>query len=149
MGRSAKQAKDKKKAAADARQKMPKSNENSMDGLSENMSSVSVKSSNFNSSAEASRIFDEQKSQSDILNSHIARTTTGVLASVPSSRDVKIEQFSMQFHGRKLIENTTLDFTVGRRYGLLGENGSGMFFAQNLKLIIGRQIDVLEVAGGR
>lgn len=53
------------------------------------------------------------------------RVTTGVLASVPSSRDVKITSASLVFHGRVLFNDTTLELSYGRRYGLLGENGCG------------------------
>lgn len=53
------------------------------------------------------------------------RVTTGVLASTPTSRDVKITSVSLVFHGRVLIQDSTLELTYGRRYGLLGENGCG------------------------
>jgi len=53
------------------------------------------------------------------------RVTTGVLASLPASRDVKITSASLVFHGRVLFNDTTLEVTYGRRYGLLGENGCG------------------------
>ncbi|TGJ88081.1 hypothetical protein E0Z10_g628 [Xylaria hypoxylon] len=53
------------------------------------------------------------------------RITTGVLASIPSSRDVKIISASLTFHGRVLLNETDLELTNGRRYGLLGENGCG------------------------
>lgn len=53
------------------------------------------------------------------------RVTTGVLASLPQSRDVKITSASLVFHGRVLITDTTLELNYGRRYGLLGENGCG------------------------
>ncbi|KAI4225920.1 MAG: hypothetical protein L6R40_008335 [Gallowayella cf. fulva] len=53
------------------------------------------------------------------------RVTTGVLASLAQSRDVKITSASLVFHGRVLITDTTLELTYGRRYGLLGENGCG------------------------
>ena len=53
------------------------------------------------------------------------RVTTGVLASTPSSKDVKIISTSLVFHGRVLITDSTLELTYGRRYGLLGENGCG------------------------
>ncbi|KAJ1930439.1 ABC transporter ATP-binding protein arb1 [Tieghemiomyces parasiticus] len=53
------------------------------------------------------------------------RTATGVLTSIPTSRDMKIESFSLSFHGRVLVSNATLEFNFGRRYGLLGANGSG------------------------
>lgn len=53
------------------------------------------------------------------------RVTTGVLASLPASRDVKISSASLVFHGKVLITDTTLELNYGRRYGLLGENGCG------------------------
>ncbi|KAG0258878.1 ABC transporter ATP-binding protein arb1 [Mortierella polycephala] len=53
------------------------------------------------------------------------RTATGILTSQPLSRDIKIESFSLSFHGRELISNTDIDLNFGRRYGLIGSNGSG------------------------
>jgi ATP-binding cassette subfamily F protein 2 len=53
------------------------------------------------------------------------RVTTGVLSSLPASRDVKITSASLTFHGKVLFNDTTMEVTYGRRYGLLGENGCG------------------------
>lgn len=53
------------------------------------------------------------------------RVTTGVLSSLATSRDVKITSVSLVFHGKVLIQDTTLELNFGRRYGLLGENGCG------------------------
>ncbi|KAI9700277.1 MAG: ABC transporter ATP-binding protein arb1 [Candelina mexicana] len=53
------------------------------------------------------------------------RVTTGVLASLAASRDVKITSASLVFHGKVLITDTTLELNYARRYGLLGENGCG------------------------
>jgi ATP-binding cassette subfamily F protein 2 len=53
------------------------------------------------------------------------RVTTGVLASLPASRDVKITSASLVFHGKVLFNDTTIEINYGRRYGLLGENGCG------------------------
>ena len=50
----------------------------------------------------------------------------GVLASHPSSRDVHIHNFSVTFHGVELLTDTKLELNLGRRYGLVGLNGSGM-----------------------
>jgi ATP-binding cassette subfamily F protein 2 len=50
---------------------------------------------------------------------------TGVLASQGNSMDVKIEQFSINIHGKEFVKDTKLDLTYGRRYGLIGSNGSG------------------------
>lgn len=53
------------------------------------------------------------------------RVTTGVLSSLPASRDVKITSASLVFHGKVLITDSVLELNFGRRYGLLGENGCG------------------------
>ena len=53
------------------------------------------------------------------------RVTTGVLASLEASRDVKITSSSLVFHGKVLITDSTIEVNAGRRYGLLGENGCG------------------------
>lgn len=53
------------------------------------------------------------------------RVCTGVLSSQPLSRDLKIDGFSMGLHGIPLITDTRLEFNWGRRYGLLGLNGTG------------------------
>eukprot|EP00735_Rhodelphis_limneticus_P014796 TRINITY_DN887_c0_g1::TRINITY_DN887_c0_g1_i1::g.25452::m.25452 TRINITY_DN887_c0_g1::TRINITY_DN887_c0_g1_i1::g.25452 ORF type:complete len:592 (+),score=217.93,sp/Q8T6B7/ABCF2_DICDI/59.96/0.0,ABC_tran/PF00005.22/7.1e-22,ABC_tran/PF00005.22/9.8e+02,ABC_tran/PF00005.22/3.8e-20,AAA_21/PF13304.1/0.067,AAA_21/PF13304.1/0.00081,AAA_21/PF13304.1/0.00071,AAA_21/PF13304.1/8.5e-06,ABC_tran_2/PF12848.2/3.7e+02,ABC_tran_2/PF12848.2/1.3e-18,ABC_tran_2/PF12848.2/6.6e+02,SMC_N/PF02463.14/2.9,SMC_N/PF02463.14/0. len=53
------------------------------------------------------------------------RSVTGVLHSKPTARDIKIGGFSMMQYGELLIEDTTIELTIGRRYGLLGQNGCG------------------------
>ncbi|KAK3060236.1 ABC transporter ATP-binding protein arb1, partial [Teratosphaeriaceae sp. CCFEE 6253] len=53
------------------------------------------------------------------------RVTTGVLASLEASRDVKVTSASLVFHGKVLFNDSTLEVNYGRRYGLLGENGCG------------------------
>ena len=53
------------------------------------------------------------------------RNTTGVLASHPQSSDVKFINFSLAYHGQIMFEDTTLEFTHGKRYGLIGPNGAG------------------------
>ncbi|XP_071505095.1 ATP-binding cassette sub-family F member 2-like [Diadema antillarum] len=54
-----------------------------------------------------------------------ARACTGVLASHPSSCDLKIINFSLTFHGAELFVDSEIELNSGRRYGLLGLNGSG------------------------
>ncbi|EAL65364.1 ABC transporter-related protein [Dictyostelium discoideum AX4] len=54
-----------------------------------------------------------------------AFTATGALASKESSRDVKIEQVTLTFHGKELLSDTTVEINFGRRYGLIGQNGCG------------------------
>ena len=53
------------------------------------------------------------------------RAVTGVLASNPTSTDVKIEKFSVTVAGQPLLDDATLELNVGTRYGFIGQNGSG------------------------
>lgn len=49
----------------------------------------------------------------------------GVLASHPRGRDVHIHQFSVTFHGQEILSDADFEMNCGRRYGLVGLNGSG------------------------
>jgi ATP-binding cassette subfamily F protein 2 len=53
------------------------------------------------------------------------RQATGVLYSQPTARDVKIGGFTLTAYGKELIRDTMIEFTIGRRYGLIGNNGAG------------------------
>ncbi|KAK2463734.1 hypothetical protein APHAL10511_004227 [Amanita phalloides] len=59
------------------------------------------------------------------LNIATDRSATGVLVSDPKGRDIKIDSYTLSFHGRLLIEGGEIALNYGQRYGLLGENGSG------------------------
>ncbi|CAJ2510542.1 Uu.00g095110.m01.CDS01 [Anthostomella pinea] len=87
---------------------------------------------------------DKAKKLADQKDKHglSDRITTGVLASIPSSRDVKITSTTLTFHGRVLLNETDLELTFGRRYGLLGENGCGK--STLLKAIAEREYPIPE-----
>ncbi|KAG1789654.1 P-loop containing nucleoside triphosphate hydrolase protein [Suillus plorans] len=53
------------------------------------------------------------------------RSAAGVLVSDAKGRDIKIDSYTLSFHGRLLIEGAEISLNYGQRYGLLGENGSG------------------------
>ncbi|KAI0682672.1 P-loop containing nucleoside triphosphate hydrolase protein [Cytidiella melzeri] len=53
------------------------------------------------------------------------RSAAGVLVSDVKGRDIKIDQYTLSFHGRLLIEGAEISLNYGQRYGLLGDNGSG------------------------
>lgn len=55
----------------------------------------------------------------------VHRSAAGVLVSDPKGRDIKIDSYTLSFHGRLLIEGAEISLNYGQRYGLLGENGSG------------------------
>jgi len=77
----------------------------------------------------------EEKKKSDDY-----RTCTGVLHSQPRALDVKIGGFSLAAYGRELIKDTTLELTIGRRYGLIGQNGSGK--STMLKCLAAREVPI-------
>lgn len=59
---------------------------------------------------------------------HLAQmwsASAGVLTSRPTSRDIKISGFSMSLNGVELIQDCSIEVTIGRRYGLIGANGCG------------------------
>ncbi|KAH8882248.1 hypothetical protein GQ53DRAFT_459444 [Thozetella sp. PMI_491] len=87
---------------------------------------------------------DEVKRLADQMDKHglSDRVTTGVLSSTATSKDVKITSLSLVFHGRVLISDSTLELTLGRRYGLLGENGCGK--STLLKAIAAREFPIPE-----
>jgi len=43
----------------------------------------------------------------------------------PDCRDIKISGFSMSLKGNELISDCSIELTIGRRYGLIGQNGCG------------------------
>jgi len=67
---------------------------------------------------------------------------TGVLASQPASLDIKIDKFSMSVYGKEFINDTMLELNFGRRYGLIGQNGSGK--STMLAAIAAREIPIPE-----
>lgn len=66
-----------------------------------------------------------EKLEADARLNAEARACTGSLAVHPKSRDVKIDNFSITFHGSEMLQDALLELNCGRRYGLLGMNGSG------------------------
>jgi ATP-binding cassette subfamily F protein 2 len=68
------------------------------------------------------------------------RTVAGSLASHPLSRDVQVQEFSLQFHGRELVVDSMLELNYGRRYGLIGLNGTGK--STLLQAIVAREVPV-------
>jgi ATP-binding cassette subfamily F protein 2 len=54
-----------------------------------------------------------------------SRSAAGVLVSDVKGRDIKMDAYTLSFHGRLLVEGAEISLNYGNRYGLLGENGSG------------------------
>lgn len=71
------------------------------------------------------------------------RVTTGVLSSLETSRDIKLNSVTLVFHGKVLIQDSSLELNYGRRYGLLGENGCGK--STFLKAVAAREYPIPEI----
>lgn len=52
-----------------------------------------------------------------------ARTAAGVLVSEARARDIKIQQFSLSFHSKILVEDSTIELNYGRRLVYGGRGG--------------------------
>ena len=65
---------------------------------------------------------------------------TGMLASEPRARDIKIAAFSLALHGKNLVEDTVIELNKGGRYGLLGRNGCGK--STFLKCLAAREVPI-------
>jgi ATP-binding cassette subfamily F protein 2 len=123
MVSASKAAREAKKAAAG--ETKPKKSATSKLSSKANSKNASKASSVNGDDAEDLELNEEVKKLTMQEDKHglSDRVTTGVLASLAASRDVKITSASLVFHGKVLFNDTTLEVTYGRRYGLLGENG--------------------------
>lgn len=78
-----------------------------------------------------------------------ARSSTGVLASHLQSRDIKIDQVTLNFYGGELLADTNLELTYGHKYGLIGLNGCGkstlMSTISNREFPIPDHVDIFHV----
>ncbi|XP_037088825.1 ATP-binding cassette sub-family F member 2-like [Pollicipes pollicipes] len=72
-----------------------------------------------------------------------ARACTGVMGVHPRSRDIKVSGLSMSFYGSELLQDTHLELNCGRRYGLIGANGSGK--SSLLHAISNREIPIQDM----
>lgn len=68
------------------------------------------------------------------------RSATGALISEPMARDVKIGGFTLTSWSQELISDATIELTIGRRYGLIGANGSGK--TTFLKCLANREVPI-------
>ncbi|KAK5601545.1 ATP-binding cassette sub- F member 2 [Crenichthys baileyi] len=107
----------KKKEAAKARQRPKKCDEINEDG---EQPEIQENGADSNGLASLTKELDEFE-----LRKTEARAVTGVLASHPNSTDVHISSLSLTFHGQELLADTSLELNSGRRYGLIGLNGTG------------------------
>ncbi|XP_017893076.1 ATP-binding cassette sub-family F member 2 [Ceratina calcarata] len=146
-----KKQQQKKKEAAKARQsgkKQPQTNP-SKTGEDGKESGVGVIENGTNGTPISTEEALCLKLEADARLNAEARSCTGSLASHPRSRDIKISNFSITFHGCELLQDTMLELNCGRRYGLLGLNGSGkstlLAVLGNREVPIPDQIDIFHL----
>lgn len=148
-----KKQQQKKKEAAKARQsgkKQPQNNQSkpTEDGKESSPSLGEVQNGTNGTTISAEEALCLKLGADARLNAE-ARSCTGTLASHPRSRDIKISNFSITFHGCELLQDTMLELNCGRRYGLLGLNGSGkstlLAVLGNREVPIPDQIDIFHL----
>ncbi|CAG5896167.1 unnamed protein product [Menidia menidia] len=110
----------KKKEAAKARQRTKKPEDLNEEGGEGEQPETQRNGAESNGVASLTKELDEFE-----LRKTEARAVTGVLASHPNSTDVHISSLSLTFHGQELLADTSLELNSGRRYGLIGLNGTG------------------------
>jgi ATP-binding cassette subfamily F protein 2 len=68
------------------------------------------------------------------------RSCTGVLTSDRMARDVKISGVTLTSWSTELISDSSIELTIGRRYGLIGSNGCGK--STFLKALAHREVPI-------
>ncbi|EFJ43917.1 hypothetical protein VOLCADRAFT_95808, partial [Volvox carteri f. nagariensis] len=80
------------------------------------------------------RAAKEEEAQRKVLAAHQARAAHSLKGDVPiiirnkgggGSKDVLLENFSLSNGGKELVTDATVMLAFGRRYGLIGRNGTG------------------------
>uniref|UniRef100_A0A0K0DHX0 ABC transporter domain-containing protein n=1 Tax=Angiostrongylus cantonensis TaxID=6313 RepID=A0A0K0DHX0_ANGCA len=71
-----------------------------------------------------------------------ARSVAGALTSNPKGLDHKVESLTITFHGKEIVVDTKLELNRGRRYGLIGLNGSGK--STIMHAIVNRELPIPE-----
>jgi ABC-type multidrug transport system fused ATPase/permease subunit len=109
---------------------------------STDVSATGTPMTNLSANGSTEDLADSAAAQMAKLSTATDRSANGVLVSDPKSRDIKIDQYSLSFHGRLLIEGAEISLNYGNRYGLLGENGSGK--STFLQSIAERDVEIPE-----
>ena len=99
------QTKEERKAALAARK----------DARKERKSAASGSATPSSSAADLAALSLDGAPVNECDKSLIHRTVTGVLTSRPTSRDIKIDSFSMGLNGVQLIQDCSIELTIGRR----------------------------------
>lgn len=122
-----KRRKQKKKEQAKARQSGKKVANMEENGVEESGTTNRVQNGISNGASEPLTEEEKlcQKLEEEAKLAASSRACTGALGVHPRSRDIKIDNMSITFHGCELMRDTKLELNCGRRYGLIGMNGSG------------------------
>ena len=84
----------------------------------------------------------KEEALKDDDDAFVVRVSATALAAAAesTSRDIKVEGFSVSAKGKELLRDASLTIAAGRRYGLVGPNGKGK--STLLRLLARRQIPV-------
>ena len=110
-----KRLKEIKKAEAKAKREQKKTHKMKTNNVSE-----TIKKTQENTSI-------ENESKADILarDFHIIATYAHQKEAHAHTKDICVQDVSISFHGKNLIENSDFSLNYGNRYGFIGPNGSG------------------------
>jgi len=64
-----------------------------------------------------------QRLENELKLAAEARSSTGTLGIHPPSRDIKIDNGAITFHGAEVLTDTNVESNCGRRYGFISANG--------------------------
>jgi len=83
---------------------------------------------------------DAMKDDDDAFNVRLPAMDEQAMAQMANSRDIKIDNFSVSVRGKPLLTDTNLTIAHGRKYGIVGPNGTGK--TTLMKLMARRKIPV-------
>ena len=79
----------------------------------------------------------------DLVSIHNGHVIVSLLMRRSCPHQFTSLRFSMSLTGAELIQDCTIELTIGRRYGLLGMNGSGK--SNFLKCLAAREVRCVEI----
>ena len=85
---------------------------------------------------------EAMRDDDDAFNVRLPAMDDQAMAQMANSRDIKIDNFSVSVRGKPLLTDTNITIAHGRRYGIVGPNGTGK--TTLMKLLARRKIPVPE-----
>jgi ATP-binding cassette subfamily F protein 1 len=115
---------------------------NTFDGPSEKEAAKARKKEIEMARKEAMAKEEAMRDDDDAFNVRLPAMDEQAMAQMANSRDIKIDNFSVSVRGKPLLTDTNITIAHGRRYGIVGPNGTGK--TTLMKLLARRKIPVPE-----